>query len=88
MDDDTEEHLDPELDAAIADSSSDASLPGPITLPRVVLALHLLTALALAPLAADAVEAGNWPQLAVFLFMMGGLAATGFAVARLTGRRY
>lgn len=88
VDDDTEEYLDPELDAVITDSTGGSRLPGPITLPRVVLALHLLTAAAIAPLAVGAAEVGAWARLGVFLTMMTALIATGFVVARLTARRY
>lgn len=89
-DDDLSEHLDPELDAAIAGvgESSDDDLPGPFTLPRLVVALHVGAAAGLAPFAVRAFEAGETSRALVVAVAAVGLLASGVAVARLADRRY
>lgn len=86
MDDDISEHLDPELDDAVTESSG--SLPGSVTLPRIVLALHVFTAVLILPLAVTAWSDGSIRRFAVFLAMIVALVATGVVVARITARRY
>lgn len=87
MDDDLSDHLDPELDDAVTESGG-GSLPGPISLPRVVMGLHLFTAAIILPLAFAAASRGAVREFAVFVGMIVALVATGVVVARLTARRY
>lgn len=87
MSDDLSEHLDPELDDAVTESGG-RSLPGPITLSRVVFALHVLTALTILPLASAALSQGAFGRLAIFVAMMVALIASGVVVSRITSRRY
>jgi hypothetical protein len=88
-DDDLSEHLDPELDAAIAGADeSDANLPGPVTLPRLVFALHVGAAAGLLPFAARAAQEGAHTRLALFGFVAVGLLLSGAAIARMTARQH
>ncbi len=87
-DDDLSEHLDPELDGAIAGDDGDESLPGPVTLPRLVVALHVGAAGGLVPFALQAVEAGETTRAALFGAVAVTLVASGVAIARVADSQY
>ncbi|MFB6243122.1 MAG: hypothetical protein ABEH80_03400 [Halobaculum sp.] len=88
-DDDISEYLDPELDAAIAGTGeSDADLPGPLTLPRLVVALHVGAAAGLLPFAVRAAQDGATTQMALFGFVAVAILVSGVAIARITARQY
>ena len=84
-DDDIEDHLDPELDPV---RESDGSLPGPFSLPQLVVGIHLLAATALLPFVWSAYTNGNIPQAATLVLMIAMLAVAGVAAGRVTERRF
>jgi hypothetical protein len=87
-DDDLSEYLDPELDGAIADADGDESLPAGVTLPRLVVALHVGAAGGLVPFALRAVEAGETGRAALFGAVAAALIASGVVIARIADSRY
>ena len=88
-DDDLSEHLDPELDAAITGTEeSDTRLPGAVTVPRLVVALHLGAAAGLLPFALEAAQNGETGRLATFGFVAVTVVAAGVAIARVAARQY
>lgn len=87
-DDDISEYLDPELDAAIAGGTeSESNLPGPLTIPRLVFALHVGAAGGLLPFAARAAQNGAYPRLALFSIVAVAILLSGAAIARMTARQ-
>ncbi|MEZ3144413.1 hypothetical protein [Halobaculum sp. MBLA0143] len=86
-DDDLSEHLDPELDGAIAGTDTDDTLPGPVTIPRLVVALHVGGAAGLLPFALEAAQNGETGRLVTMAVVAGGLVAAGVVIARATARR-
>lgn len=87
-DDDLSEYLDPELDGAIAGADGDESLPGGVTLPRLVVALHVGAAGGLVPFALRAVEAGETGRAALFGAVAATLVASGVVIARIADSQY
>ena len=88
MDDDLSEHLDPDLDGAIASGSDDDRLPGPLSLGGLVVGVHLLAATALVPFAWLALQAGNHTQAAGLAAMAGLVVGVGVVFGRYTAARY
>lgn len=86
-DDDLSEHLDPELDGAIAGTDTDDTLPGPVTLPRLVVALHLGGAAGLLPFALEAGQNGETGRLVTLTVVAAGLVVTGVVIARVLTRQ-
>jgi hypothetical protein len=87
-DDDLAEYLDPELDAAVVGARSEGSaLPGPLTLPRLVFALHVGAAAGMLPFAVQAVQASAYDRAALFGFVAVALLLSGVAIARMTERQ-
>jgi hypothetical protein len=87
-DDDIEEYLDPELDAAVAGSDADSGgFPSLLSVGGLIMGLHFLAALLVLPVAWVAVQNGSYGQ-AAFYSMLGGLmAAAGVLVGRIAERR-
>jgi predicted phage tail protein len=76
-DDDVEEYLDPDLDPTPGGRS------GLVTVPRVVLGLHVVVGAALLTIAAVAAVDGQWPQAATLGALSVMLVVAGVAAARL-----
>ncbi|MFB6300385.1 MAG: hypothetical protein ABEH65_09010 [Halobacteriales archaeon] len=84
-DDDLEEYLDPELDPT---SQQTSDLPGPVTLPRVVVGLHLVTAAILVPFAWQAYQVNDMGQVASLGLLIGLLVVAGVVAGRIAERRF
>ncbi|MFB6148360.1 MAG: hypothetical protein ABEJ48_01725 [Halobacteriales archaeon] len=84
-DDDIEEYLDPELDPT---SQQSGDLPGPVTLPRLVVGLHVLTVVILLPFIWQAYQANNMPQVASLGLLAGLLLVAGVVAGRIAARRF
>ena len=84
-DDDSEDYLDPEFDPV---PEEDGSIPGPFSLPQLVIGIHLLAALALLPFAWSAYTSGNVPQVLSLGLLMAMLVVAGVAAGRVTERRF
>ena len=88
MDDDISDHLDPELDAAVSESSSDDALPGPVSLAGLVVAVHLFAAVALLPFAWLALQAGDHARAATLAAAAGAVVGVGVVFGRYAADRY
>jgi hypothetical protein len=87
-DDDVDEYLDPEFDRGVARSTGDGELlPGPLSLPQLVVGLHLLTAGAVLPFIWLAYQAGNVPQMASLGLLLVLILAAMVPAARIAQRR-
>ncbi len=85
MSDDPDDYLDPEFDPV---PKEDGSIPGPFTLPQLVVGIHLFAALALLPFLWGAYTSGNVPQAASLGLMVAMLAVAGVAAGRVVERRF
>lgn len=89
VDDDISDHLDPELDAAIASAGSDDDrLPGPLSLAGLVVGVHLLAATALVPFAWVALQSGAHTRAAALAALAGLVVGVGVVFGRYTAARY
>ncbi|MFB6117484.1 hypothetical protein [Halosegnis sp.] len=90
-DEDLADHLDPELDAVIqgsdAASGDGDGLPGPLSLSRLVVGVHVVTAMLVTGLAALAARNGNLPQAATLTALAAMLLVAGIAAGRIAARR-
>lgn len=86
--DDIDEYLDPELDAAVTGSDSGGSLPGPLTLAGLITGLHFMAALLVLPVAWVAVQNGSYAQAGFYSALAGLMIAAGILVGRIADRRF
>lgn len=85
-DDDLDEHLDPELDPV--DRGGGEPLPGPFSLPQLVVGIHALGAGAVLPFIWLAYQEGNLPLVGSLGLIVVLLLTAGVAAGRVTARRF